>query len=79
MQCLVLFAVKIRVQRTLLTSTKVWLGQNVFPLTSLKPGERVSHNYIRLLYEWWYFIKCTFQVFSNSMRQGRPDASHSHD
>ena len=49
MQCLVLFAVRIRVHRTLLTSTKVLLAQNVFPLTSLKPGEE-SHIIISIFY-----------------------------
>ena len=39
-QCLVLFAVYIRVHRKLLAGTKVLLGQNVFPLTSLKPGKK---------------------------------------
>ena len=46
-QCLVLFAVYIRVHRKLLAGTKqVLLGQNVFPLTSLKPGE-VMHMYLQ--------------------------------
>lgn len=40
-QCLVLFAVNIRIHRKLLAGTKqVLLGQNVFPLTSLKPGKK---------------------------------------
>ena len=40
MQCLVLFAVNINVRRKLKAGTKqVLLGQNVIPLTSLKPGE----------------------------------------
>lgn len=39
-QCLVLFAVYIRYHRGLIPGTKsVLLGQNVFSLTSLKPGE----------------------------------------
>lgn len=37
-----LFVVNIRVQQNLLAGPKdVLLGQNVFPLTSLKPGELV--------------------------------------
>ena len=45
-QCLVLFAVYIHVRRKLLTGTKsVLLGQNVFPLTSLKPGETFLPSY----------------------------------
>ena len=39
-QCLVLFAVYINVHRKFKAGTKqVLLGQNVFPLTSLKSGE----------------------------------------
>ena len=39
-QCLVLFAVNINVQRKLKAGTKqVLLGQNVFSLTSLKSGK----------------------------------------
>ena len=38
-QCLVLFAVYIRVSRKLQAGTRqILLGQNVFPLESLKPG-----------------------------------------
>ena len=45
-QCLVLFAVYIRYHRGLIPGTKsVLLGQNVFSLTSLKPGEWQSWLY----------------------------------
>ena len=48
LQCLVLFAVYIRVSRKLKAGTKqIFLGQNVFPLESLKPGNyRSSYSYM---------------------------------
>ena len=56
-----MFAVNINVHRKLVAGTKsVLLGQNVFALTSLQPGEQCLHleNFIFMIQAIYYEVMC---------------------